>query len=226
MPNLYFETVTFKETLIILGTIFLIYTTTFLYRVVKTNPTLSANIKKFLIYVINNTINIINSICVSIKNMIKLHSKKNELIYAENTLYPILQNIIYELVLNNYSVFQAKRPDSVSSVLTTGPKISESPFGYVYNYEILLTSSTNLLDEKSAIEILQKELLKKSANGLQGVTFYNGYPIINIHEVLYTNNYMQIRLVILWNYSEYKKYTAFYEQCTKEINPTLHDGVF
>lgn len=159
---------------------------------------------------------------------IKAHFQKGAVSFetATQVYYPVMQNIVYELLLANYALFHAAKPTSVSSVLASGSRISETANGYVYNYEILLTATTNLLDEMQAAEILQKELFKKSFDGFPGVTFCNGYPIICVHEVLYANNYMQIRLIVLWNDNDQQRYNAYLDQKRQKQFVDTNDEVF
>lgn len=161
---------------------------------------------------------------------VQAHFNKNSTIdtltTAEQVYYPVMQNIVYELLLTNHALFNAAKPTSISSVLSSGAKISETANGYIYNYEILLTSTNNLLDESQSAEILQKELIKKSFDGFPGVTFCNGYPIIWVHEVLYTNNYMKIRLIVLWNEDDRQRYNAYLDQKRQKLTINMEDEVF
>lgn len=161
---------------------------------------------------------------------VQAHFNKNSTIdsltTAEQVYYPVMQNIVYELLLVNYALFHAAKPTSATSVLASGSRISETVNGYVYNYEILLTTTANLLDEMQAAEILQKELFKKSFDGFPGVTFCNGYPIICVHEVLYANNYMQIRLIVLWNDNDQQRYNAYLEQKRQKQSCNIEDDFF
>lgn len=214
MYEIYIEPFTTEELLEILLTAVFIFIGTFIYQVLKTCPALCAELKSN-----------IRNIFLSIKNCINIENKRKEYKLAES-YYSIIQNVLFELINSLYAPLNLTKPNSTSELLTTGDKVTESAFGFVYNYELLLASTSNVLEESHVSEILKKELIKKSSDGFQGIIFNNGFPVITPHEILYINGYMHIRLIVLWDQSALANYQTYLESKRNDPSISTKDAVF
>lgn len=152
----------------------------------------------------------------------------NDLSVAEQLYYPILLEVLYEILSDKYEVFDIYKPKLDSDLITTDSKVTDSPNGVVYEYTALLENSEHCLEEDFMKQILQKELVKRSYAGFKGITFENGYPVIQVHEIKILDAYLHIRLIVLWNEADMKKYKEYCDRLriTASCTVSLDDEVF
>lgn len=143
--------------------------------------------------------------------------------------YPYIQNAVFMVVTDIYTALGVMKPLSKSAVASIGQKTFNKGNWVIYQYNLLLSNSGNAIDVKDAKEILQNELVRKSEEGFDGITFdVNGYPYLQVDSVLVDGSYMQVQIVVLWNEAEKSNYEGEQEQKrTARINtPVVDDEVF
>lgn len=143
--------------------------------------------------------------------------------------YPYIQNAVFMVVTDIYTALGVMKPLSKSAVASIGQKTFNKGNWVIYQYNLLLSNSGNAIDVKDAKEILQNELVRKSEEGFDGITFdVNGYPYLQVDSVLVDGSYMQVQIVVLWNEAEKSNYEGEQEQKrTAHINtPVVDDEVF
>lgn len=143
--------------------------------------------------------------------------------------YPYIQNAVFMVVTDIYTALGVMKPLSKSAVASIGQKTFNKGNWVIYQYNLLLSNSGNAIDVKDAKEILQNELVRKSEEGFDGITFdVNGYPYLQVDSVLVDGSYMQMQIVVLWNEAEKSNYEGEQEQKrTARINtPVVDDEVF
>lgn len=151
-----------------------------------------------------------------------------DLSVAEQQYYPILLEALYEILSAKFEIFDIFKPKLSSDLIATGNKVTDSPNGIVYEYTALLESGDNHTEEELMKQILQKELVKRSYSGFEGIVFVNGYPIIQVHEMKILDAYLHIRLIVLWNEADMKKYGKYSDDLntSDSFKVSLDDEVF
>lgn len=139
--------------------------------------------------------------------------------------YPYIQNAVFMVVTDIYTALGVMKPLSKSAVASIGQKTFNKGNWVIYQYNLLLSNSGNAIDVKDAKEILQNELVRKSEEGFDGITFdVNGYPYLQVDSVLVDGSYMQVQIVVLWNEAEKSNYEGEQEQKrTARINTLVVD---
>ena len=139
--------------------------------------------------------------------------------------YPYIQNAIFMVVTDVYAALGVMKPPSKSAVASIEQKTFIKGNWVIYQYNLLLLGSGDAIDVKDAKEILQNELVRKSEEGFDGITFNeNGYPYLQVDSVLIDGSYMQVQIVVLWNEAEKSNYEGEKEQKrTAQLNTTVID---
>ena len=143
--------------------------------------------------------------------------------------YPYIQNAIFVVVTDIYTALGVMKPSSKSAVASIGQKTFNKGNWVIYQYNLLLSGSGNAIDVKDAKEILQNELVRKSEEGFDGITFdINGYPYLQVDSVLVDGSYMQVQMVVLLNEAEKSNYEGEQEQkrTARSNTPVVDDEVF
>lgn len=143
--------------------------------------------------------------------------------------YPYIQNAVFMVVTDIYTALGVMKPLSKSAVASIGQKTFNKGNWVIYQYKLLLSNSGNAIDVKDAKEILQNELVRKSEEGFDGITFdANGCPYLQVDSVLVDGSYMQVQIVVLWNEAEKSNYEGEQEQkrIARINTPVVDDEVF
>lgn len=127
--------------------------------------------------------------------------------------YPYIQNAIFTVVTDIYTALGVIKPPSKSAVASIGQKTFVKGNWVIYQYNILLSDSSDAIDVNDAKEILQNELVRKSEEGFDGIIFdENGFPYLQVDSVLIDGSYLQIQIVVLWNEAQKNVYEMEQEQ--------------
>lgn len=127
--------------------------------------------------------------------------------------YPYIQNAIFMVFTDIYTSLGVMKPSSKSAVSSIGQKTFVKGNWVIYQYNMLLLDSSDEIDVNDAKEILQNELIRKSEDGFDGISFdINGYPYLQVDSVLVDGSYLQVQMVILWNEAQKNTYEAEQEQ--------------
>ncbi len=127
--------------------------------------------------------------------------------------YPYIQNAIFMVVTDIHTALGIIKPSSKSAVSSIGQKTFVKGNWVIYQYNILLSDSSDEIDVNGAKEILQNELIRKSEEGFDGITFdVNGYPYLQVDSVLVDGSYLQVQVIVLWNETQKSSYEAEQEQ--------------
>lgn len=129
--------------------------------------------------------------------------------------YPYIQNAIFMVVTDIHTALGVMKPSSKSAISSIGQKTFVKGNWVIYQYNMLLSDSNDVLDVNDAKEILQNELRRKSEEGFDGITFVNGYPLLQVDSVLVDGSYLQVQVVVLWNEAQKNTYEAEREQTQK-----------
>lgn len=143
--------------------------------------------------------------------------------------YPYIQNALYMVVCDIYSALGVVKPQSKSAVMSNGQKTFSRGNWTIYQYNLLLKNSDEEINVADAKEILQKELVRKSTDGFDGITFdANGFPYLQVDSVLVDGAYLQVQMVVFWNEVDKNNYENEQEQkLTKhQNNVSIQDEVF
>lgn len=143
--------------------------------------------------------------------------------------YPYIQNAIFTVATDIHSALGVVKPPSKSAVSSIGQKTFARGNWVIYQYNMLLMDSRDAIDVNDAKEILQNELIRKSEEGFDGITFDAcGFPYLQVDSVLIDGSYMQVQIVVLWNEAEKSNYEGEQEQKrTARLNtPVVDDEVF
>ena len=143
--------------------------------------------------------------------------------------YPYIQNAIFMVVSDIYTALGVMKPSGKSAVLSIGQKTFNKGKWVIYQYNLLLSDSGDAIDVDDVKEVLQNELVRKSEEGFDGITFdVNGFPYFQVDSVLVDGTYLQVQLVVLWNEADRKSYEEEQEQKrTAQINTiVVEDEVF
>ena len=143
--------------------------------------------------------------------------------------YPYIQNAIFLVVSDIYTALGVIKPSSKSAVSSIGQKTFNKGKWVIYQYNMLLSNSSEVIDVDDAKEVLQNELVRKSEEGFDGITFdVNGFPYLQVDSVLVDGTYLQVQIIVLWNEVDRNSYEDEREQ--KRIAQTntnvVEDKVF
>ncbi len=134
--------------------------------------------------------------------------------------YPYIQNAIFMVVTDIHTALGVIKPSSKSAVSSIGQKTFVKGKWVIYQYNMLLSDSSDAIDVNDAKEILQNELIRKSEEGFDGITFdVNGYPYLQVDSVLVDGSYLQVQVIVLWNEAQKSTYEAVQEQ-----KQSIHDN--
>lgn len=127
--------------------------------------------------------------------------------------YPYIQNAIFTVVTDIYTALGVIKPPSKSAVASIGQKTFVKGNWVIYQYNLLLSDSGDTVNVDDVKQILQNELVRKSEEGFDGITFdADGYPYLQVDSVLIDGSYLQIQIVVLWNEVQKNTYEAEQEQ--------------
>lgn len=127
--------------------------------------------------------------------------------------YPYIQNAIFTVVTDIYTALGVIKPPSKSAVSSIGQKTFVKGNWVSYQYNMLLSDSSNTVNVDDIKEILQYELIRKSEEGFDGIIFDGyGYPYLQVDSVLIDGSYLQVQIVVLWNEAQKNAYEAEQEQ--------------
>lgn len=135
---------------------------------------------------------------------------------VENDLkkyYPYIQNAIFTVVTDVYTALGVIKPPSKSAVSSIGKKTFVKGNWIIYQYNLLLSDSSDTVNVDDIKQILQNELIRKSEEGFDGIIFdENGFPYLQVDSVLIDGSYLQIQIVVLWNEAQKNAYEMEQEQ--------------
>ncbi|WP_419023680.1 hypothetical protein [Holdemanella sp.] len=143
--------------------------------------------------------------------------------------YPFIENAIFLVVSDIYYVLGVVKPSSKSAVSSIGQKTFSKGNWVIYQFNMLLSDSSDAIDVNDAKAILQNELVRKSTEGFDGIIFdASGFPYLQVDSIVKDGSYLQVQMIVLWNEAEKNNYEKEQEQKrTAQSNITeIEDEVF
>lgn len=143
--------------------------------------------------------------------------------------YPYIQNAIFMVASDVYYALGVVKPQSKSAVMSNGQKTFSRGNWTIYQFDLLLKNSDEEINVDDTKEILQKELVRKSTDGFDGITFdANGFPYMQVDSVLVDGTYLQVQVIVFWNEVDKNNYENEQEQklAKHQNNVSIHDEVF